>query len=124
MSLMNFVSDKDKKLIEQENNEKIESMRIKLRAEGLTDYQIERKLEELFMQPDKLDKNMADGSGIHLNKIFFIINDEDYVNFKKVFKVLTYQGDNCNQNWLLSGFINLVLVGKIKVDDDKKEVSI
>lgn len=91
------------------------------RKEGLSDYAIERKKEQIFLKPEKLErKDAADVKNIHDVKFFF--NTEDFEIFKRHFKVLEYQGNNSNSNWLLMGLLGLIDEGEIQYSEATKEI--
>jgi hypothetical protein len=120
MNLIDFSNNK--KEIENQNIDKINRIKLKLQAQGLNEYQIERKLEEIFMLPDVLDKITSNKNTN--NKIFFYLSDNDLIKFRKVFDVLNYIEMNSTQNWLLLGLIDLILENKIIINKKNKRVVI
>ena len=122
MSLSNFMGKEDKEKLLELERRRVELARIELRASGLNEYQIERKLEEISMTPDSLDKNVKSGDVVHFNQVRFFLDDEEFLKFKKHFKALSYQMNNSSQNWLLMGLLDLIEQGKINVDMKNEQV--
>ena len=122
MSLSNFMGKEDKEKLLELERRRVELARVELRASGLNEYQIERKLEEISMTPDSLDKNVKSGDVVNFNQVSFFLDDEEFLKFKKHFKVLSYQMNNSSQNWLLMGLLDLIEQGKINVDMKNEQV--
>jgi len=121
MSLFNFISEQDKQDLVMQQQQQIETIKKKLKANGLDDYAIERELEKIFSKPDTM-QDFVSGDDNSIKDVTFYFNEEEYSKFSKIFKVLNYVENNTNQNWILIGLIKLVEDGKIIIDEKKKEV--
>jgi uncharacterized protein YjcR len=122
MGLFNYISEDEKKELEQNQETRVNQIKEKLNQDGLNDYQIEREIEKLFSKPDQHETFASTESNL-ITDVRFFFNEEEYMNFTKVFKVLTYVNNNCNQNWILMGLIKLVEDGKISINEKTKEVT-
>ena len=121
--IFDFISEEDKQEIKQQQLKNIDIVKAKLKDEGLTDYQVERKVEEIFMKPDSLSKFDNNKSDL-FESVAFYFTEEEFTKFTKVFKISRFMETTCNQTWLLLELVRLLEEGKLKIDNKEKKVMI
>lgn len=119
--LQDFISEEEKEKLKQNQEDKIKKVKEKLIAEGLSEYQANRKIEEIFMKPDSLPR--FENNKIDLfEQVSFFFDEKEFEEFTKVFRVSRYLETTCNQTWILLDICKLIADGKLTIDPKEKKL--